>query len=260
MAIGGGLVVLLVVVLVLTLRQGTLVVEIDEQLGKDTQVAVSQGGQKVQVADAKSGWTLSLDAGKYDLAVEGGDDQFQLDSESVTVTHGGRVTVKVTLKPPPLAVAPFDAKQARKHQEAWAKYLGLPMEMTNSIGMKLVLIPPGEFQMGDGDHESRKPIHKVTITKAFYLGRCEVTQGEWEAVLGKAKNPSRFKGPKNPVENVSWDDCQVFLNKLNEKLDDSRGSYCFPTEAQWEYACRAGSRWRLVFRRQRDGTGGLRLV
>ena len=112
MGIGGGLVVLLVVVLVLTLRQGTLVVEIDEQLGKDVQVAVSQGGEKVQVADAKSGWTLSLDAGKYDLAVEGGDDQFQLDSESVTVTHGGQVKVKVTLKPAPLAVAPFDAKQA----------------------------------------------------------------------------------------------------------------------------------------------------
>ena len=72
LGIGGGLVVLLVVVLVLTLRHGTLVVEIDEQLGKDVQVAVSQGGEKVQVADARSGWTLSLDAGKYDLAVQAG--------------------------------------------------------------------------------------------------------------------------------------------------------------------------------------------
>jgi serine/threonine protein kinase len=137
LGIGGGLVVLLVVVLVLSLRQGTLVVEIDEQLGKDVQVAVSQGGEKVQVADAKSGWTLSLDAGKYDLAVQAGDDQFQLDSQSVTVTHGGQVKVKVTLKPPVLAVAPFDAKTARKHQEAWARYLGVPVEMTNSIGMEL---------------------------------------------------------------------------------------------------------------------------
>ena len=117
---GGGLVVLLLLAVVLNfaLRQGTLVVEIDEQLGKDVQVAVSQGGEKVQVADARSGWTLSLDAGKYDLAVEGGDDPFQLDSESITVTRGGQVKVKVTLKPPPLAIAPFDAEQARTFQGA----------------------------------------------------------------------------------------------------------------------------------------------
>ncbi len=138
LGIGGGLVLLLAVVLTITLRHGTLVVEIDEQLGKDVQVAVSQGGQKVQVADARSGWTLSLSAGKYDLAVETGkgdrsnlpvgpegashklnlspfpfgNDDFQLDSESITVTRGGQVKVKVTLKPAPLAVAPFDAKQA----------------------------------------------------------------------------------------------------------------------------------------------------
>ena len=145
---GGGMVLLLGIILTLTLRHGTLVVEIDEKLGKDVQVAVSQGGEKVQLVDAKSGWTLSLGAGKYDLAVQGGDDEFQLDSESVTVTRGGQVKVKVTLKPASPAIAPFDAKQARKYQERWAKQLGVPVEITNSIGMKLVLIPPGEFQMG----------------------------------------------------------------------------------------------------------------
>jgi formylglycine-generating enzyme required for sulfatase activity/serine/threonine protein kinase len=240
LGIGGGLVVLLVVVLVLTLRQGMLVVEIDEQLGKDVQVAVSQGGEKVKVADAKSGWTLSLDAGKYDLAVQGGDDQFQLDSQSVTVTHGGQVKVKVTLKPPPAAVAPFDAKQARKYQDRWARYLGVPVEMTNSIGMKLLLVPPGEFMMGEGGDA-----HKVTITKAFYLGKYEVTQEEWEEVMGTGNNPSQFKGPTHPVECVSWDDCQVFFRKLMEREKEtgavSRGEYRLPTEAQWEYACRAGS-------------------
>jgi serine/threonine-protein kinase len=234
--IGGGLVVLLVVVLTLTLRQGTLVVEIDEQLGKDVQVAVSQGGEKVQVADAKSGWTLSLDAGKYDLAVQGGDDQFQLDSQSITVTHGGQVKVKVTLKPAPLAVAPFDAKQARNLQDRWARQLGVPVEMTNAVGMKLVLIPPGEVTMGEGGDA-----HKVTITKAFYLGKYEVTQEEWEAVMGTDSNPSTFKGPRNPVEMVSWEDCQAFFKKINEKLGDARESYRLPTEAQWEYGCRAGS-------------------
>ena len=96
---GGGMALLLGIILVLTLRHGTLMVEIDEKLGKDVQVAVSQGGEKVQLVDAKSGWTLSLGAGKYDLAVQGGDDEFQLDSESVTVTRGGQMKVSVTLKP-----------------------------------------------------------------------------------------------------------------------------------------------------------------
>jgi serine/threonine-protein kinase len=233
--IAGGLVLLLGIVLTLALRHGTLVVEIDEELGRDVQVAVSQGGQKVQLLDAKSGWTLSLSAGKYDLAVEGGDDQFLLDSHTITVTHGGQVKVKVTLKPPVLAVAPFDAKQARKHQEAWARHLGVPVETTNSIGMKLVLIPPGEFTMGEGGDA-----HKVRITRPFYLGKYEVTQEEWEALM-VGNNPSQFKGPRNPVESVSWEDCQAFLKKLGQKCGAAEGSYRLPTEAQWEHACRAGS-------------------
>ncbi len=121
------LVLLFGIIMVLTLPHGTLVVEIDENLGKDVQVAVSQGGQKVQVADAKSGWTLSLSAGTYDLAVKGGDDQFLLDSHTITVTRGGQAKVKVTLKPAPLAVAPFDAQQARKCQERWARQLDVPI-------------------------------------------------------------------------------------------------------------------------------------
>ncbi|MGD0900612.1 MAG: SUMF1/EgtB/PvdO family nonheme iron enzyme, partial [Thermoguttaceae bacterium] len=154
---------------------------------------------------------------------------------------------------PPPAVAPFDEKQAKEHQAAWAKHLGLPVEITNSIGMKLVLIPPGEFMMGVPNSYAvnrrfaldpvwgEKPQHPVRITRPFYLGKYKVTQEEWEAVLGKGNNPSQFKGPKNPVEQVSWDDCQQFLKKLSEMAGDPRGSYRLPTEAQWEYACRAGS-------------------
>jgi formylglycine-generating enzyme required for sulfatase activity len=200
------------------------------------------------VADARSGWTLSLDAGKYDLAVEGGDDQFLLDSHTITVTRGGQVKVKVTLKPPPPAVAPFDAEQARKHQAAWARYLGVPVEITDAIGMKLVLIPPGEFVMGlEKGEPHERPAHKVTITKPFYLGKYDVTQEEWEAVMGAGNNPSQFKGSKNPVERVSWDDCQVFLKRLTEKGGAAPGSYRLPTEAQWEYACRAGSTGAFCF-------------
>ena len=141
-------VVVLGVLFIMRTSEGTLAVEIDMQLGKDVQVAVSHGGKEVRLVDAQSGWTLSLSAGKYDLAVKGGDDQFQLDSESVTVTRGGQVKVRVTRKPARLTVAPFDFKQAREYQSGARKQLSVPVETTNSIGMRLVFIPPGEFMMG----------------------------------------------------------------------------------------------------------------
>ena len=89
-------------------------------------------------------------------------------------------------------------------------------------------------EKGDNDE---KPVHKVTITKPFYMGKYEVTQEQWEAVMGS--NPSNFKGAKNPVEQVSWEDCEKFIGKLKEKV--SGRDFRLPTEAEWEYACRAGS-------------------
>jgi formylglycine-generating enzyme required for sulfatase activity len=90
-----------------------------------------------------------------------------------------------------------------------------------------------------------KPVHKVTITKPFYLGKYEVTQEAWEAVMGN--NPSHFKGAKNPVEQVNWQNCQDFLAKLNEKFRAAGAKFSLPTEAQWEYACRAGTTTRYSF-------------
>jgi formylglycine-generating enzyme required for sulfatase activity len=110
----------------------------------------------------------------------------------------------------------------------------LVIDLGGGVNLELVLIRPGSFTMGD---DSVKTAHKVTLTQPFYLGKYEVTQEQWQAVIGA--NPSHFKGPKNPVDNVSWNDCQGFLTKLNAKL--SGYMFAFPTEAQWEYACRAGS-------------------
>jgi formylglycine-generating enzyme required for sulfatase activity len=111
----------------------------------------------------------------------------------------------------------------------------------NSIGMEFALIPAGEFMMGspDADKEAfkgEKPQHRVTISKPFYLGKYMVTQAQWEAVMGN--NPSKFNGLNNPVENVSWDDVQEFIKKLNQK--EGGNKYRLPTEAEWEYAARAG--------------------
>lgn len=122
-----------------------------------------------------------------------------------------------------------------------------PKEFTNGIGMKFVWIPPGTFMMGspkeEKERDNHETQHKVTLTKAFYMGVYTVTQEEWLAVMGK--NPSHCKGEKKlPVETVSWDDCQVFIKKLREK---DKKLYRLPSEAEWEYCCRAGTKTPFHF-------------
>jgi len=155
-------------------------------------------------------------------------------------------------RPPSLAVAPFDAAQAKQHQQAWASYLGVPVEMVNSIGMKLTLIPPGESLMGASDSDrdassDEKPQHRAQITKPFYLGMYEVTQAQYQKVVGK--NPSKFEGESLPVEKVSWENAVEFCKRLSEAAEERAAgrTYRLPTEAEWEYACRAGSTSRYSF-------------
>lgn len=108
----------------------------------------------------------------------------------------------------------------------------------NGIGMELVLLPAGSFLMGSTNAEANeKPVHQVTINYSFYMGKYEVTQAQWQAVMGS--NPSYFKGDNLPVETVSWDDAIAFIARLNAQKDGY--SYRLPTEAEWEYACRAGT-------------------
>ena len=115
--------------------------------------------------------------------------------------------------------------------------------------MKFVLIPAGTFQRGSPEGESGRyddeKQHQVTISQPFYLQTTPVTQGQWQILMGD--NPSHFQqcGEDCPVETVSWDDAQEFIKKLNEleKID----KYYLPTEAEWEYACRAGSTNKWCF-------------
>ncbi|MBU4222246.1 MAG: formylglycine-generating enzyme family protein [Euryarchaeota archaeon] len=114
--------------------------------------------------------------------------------------------------------------------------------------MEFTLIPAGEFMMGseefkDEKHKDEKPVHRVKISKPFYLGTYPVTQKEWKSVMGN--NPSQLKGDNLPVETISWNDVQDFIKKLNEK--EGANKYRLPSEAEWEYAARAGTTTRYSF-------------
>ncbi|MCY2972955.1 MAG: formylglycine-generating enzyme family protein, partial [Planctomycetota bacterium] len=114
------------------------------------------------------------------------------------------------------------------------------IDLGKGITLHLVLILAGKFQMGsdpsDEDHNEDETQYEASISKPFYLGKHQITQAQWEVVMGY--NPSKIKGPDLPVTNVSWEDCQKFINNLNA---DSEECFRLPTEAEWEYACRAGT-------------------
>ena len=119
---------------------------------------------------------------------------------------------------------------------------------TNSLGMEFIRIPAGTFQMGDiwgGGQSDESPVHTVTLTKDFFIGTYEVTQAQWEAVMGS--NPSSFSscGGDCPVETVSWYDVQAFIDALNAA--EGTTAYRLPTEAEWEYAARAGTTTKYSF-------------
>jgi formylglycine-generating enzyme required for sulfatase activity len=175
---------------------------------------------------------------------------------------------------------PFGANEAARAQHDWAKQLGRQVEETNTLGMKLVLIPPGEFERGMGEERDR-PTHQIRITRPFYLGKYEVTRGQFARfaresgykteserdgkgargydskindLTGRSPRFSwRFTGfpygDSHPVVGLTWNDATTFCNWLTQSERDAGRMdqderYDLPTDAQWEYACRAGTMTR----------------
>ncbi|MEK7723346.1 MAG: formylglycine-generating enzyme family protein [Acidobacteriota bacterium] len=128
---------------------------------------------------------------------------------------------------------------------------GRNLQISNDFDIDFLLIPKGEFMMGAKENEigsmaNERPLHQVKISKNFYIGKAEVTQKQWMAVMGN--NPSQNKqcGEDCPVDSVSWDEVQQFIKKLNEK-DNSYFTFRLPTEAEWEYAARATTNTRYYW-------------
>lgn len=140
-----------------------------------------------------------------------------------------------TTKAPPAKAPPMTKAPPRKLPP---RRIESKDEVLRTLRNSFIRVPAGEFMMGSTNgHDSERPVHRVRISRVFEMGKYETTQAQWQFLLGS--NPSQFKGASLPVERVSWEDVQQFIQKLNA-LNDGY-IYRLPTEAEWEYACRAGS-------------------
>lgn len=146
---------------------------------------------------------------------------------------------------PEMAVFPFDATQAKEFQQRWAAQFKVKLVDENSLGMKLVLIPPGNFSMGTpvteagrGENEAQRP---VNIGQPFYMAECEVTQAQYERIMNRP--PTDISTANHPAAGVSWTEAVEFCGRLSESADEKLVGrvYRLPSEQEWEYACRAGT-------------------
>jgi formylglycine-generating enzyme required for sulfatase activity len=144
-------------------------------------------------------------------------------------------------KPLPTKRFPFGEEEAKKFQDDYAKAAGLSKEVTNSAGMKMVLIPAGSFEMGSNGSK-----YRVTLAKPFYAGVTEVTLGQYRKFRSSHKvggADDEFNEDDRPTAMVSWDDARAFCEWLSAREEEKKAGrvYALPTEAQWEWAARAGT-------------------
>ena len=181
----------------------------------------------------------------------------------------GRTAESAAPKPAPATASPAETAPAAEPVKGPAAESGVepapktaeprdappPLDDRGPVGLsKFVLVEPGTFQMGYADAGVvQQPVHRVTISRAFYIQKTEVTQGQWRAVMGTNPSSNSACGDDCPVEQVSWHDAQRFIEALNDMVPDAR--YRLPTEAEWEYAARASMAGRLLQASELDGAG-----
>ena len=232
-----------------TLRDAMLaineVVAKDEEMPEHT-FLIGKDGMLTSICDIP----VAQDQGAIDVSFEGGDgktQRFVMSGKVLDMPVRDFAKIQFVRQG---SATPEHGKQAG-HAEPSAekgKAGGQPLKtgaektvvLPGGAKMEMIWCGPGSFLMGSPATEEGRfddePQHKVTLTKGFWLGKYEVTQAQWKSVMGS--NPSKFGGDNHPVDTVSWTDCQRFIHKVNAKLDVVMR---LPTEAEWEYACRAGS-------------------
>jgi len=203
---------------------------------------------------------LAVDYGRTDsikILLDSGADPFLKDKEGktakdYTLKNGYKTIFSLISKaeqgnPQKSASEPVEIRKKMKRASISRLY-------TNSINMKFVYIKPGVFMMGsppsDPQKQKNEAQHQVTITKGFYIQTTEVTQGQWKRVMGIKAPIFKNKGDNFPVVKVSWYDSQNFIKKLNEL--EKTDKYRLPTEAQWEYACRARTKTPFPWNDSKD--------
>ncbi|KPA15413.1 peptidase C14 caspase catalytic subunit p20 [Candidatus Magnetomorum sp. HK-1] len=168
---------------------------------------------------------IALSPGRYQVEIS--KSGFKTHTQWIPIGAGDKIDLNIELKPTSIEEQSF----------------------TNTLGMTFVRIPAGSFMMGsptnEPERDSDEVLHKVTLTHDYYMQTTEVTQGQWQAIMGN--NPSYFKncGDRCPVEQVSWNDVQEFIKKINTK--DRGRKYRLPTESEWENAARAGTQTPFAF-------------
>ena len=245
-----------------------LLVQAERQIGNGDNAAAVATLDRILALQAKHGleipeafWfkhaQVSLEAGLHSQAVESATRYLQaVGQEGEHYREALELLDEVEVEIEELKEQRERMAQAAREQEAQEARV-----REVSKAMEFVRIPAGEFRMGSTSsdaRESEQPVTRVRISRGFWLGKYEVTQSEWQGVMGT--NPSKFSGcGQCPVEWVSWEDVQEFIRRLNAV--DGAGTYRLPTEAEWEYAARAGTtgdrygsrrRDRMVPRQQRE--------
>jgi len=170
----------------------------------------------------------SIVAGLEEWGVGGFTQSYSSHETSLTALVKGRTIAE--LHPPMLGGQSSDGEETERNKAAQPPPRSSIIK--NSTGIDFVDIPAGAFTMGEG-----KEVHRVTICRPFGMGKYQVTQHQWEAVMGRY--PSRKERPEHPITQITWDEVQIFIGRLNSLEGD--GQYRLPTEEEWEYACRAGS-------------------
>ncbi len=221
---------------------GTLLID---ALDSDVRVTVEQNGKKVEVIDTKTDTRLPLHAGEYRLRLDEQHPNLRLEKDAVQITRGGQVVVSVRW------VADPQAADGNHAPVAAGKTSSSP-GIVNSLGMKMVAIPAGTFLMGSPAADRWKQAdeyqHEVRLTRPFHMSDCDVTVGQFRQFIAASSympdggdawlSPGFEQTDAYPVGDVTWNDAVAFCEWLSRK--ESR-TYRLPTEAEWEYCCRAGS-------------------